>query len=41
MSTLSCGTDGDESYVQLENVRDTATVRNYAELCGFTLEVEK
>ena len=39
ISTLSCGTDAEESWVQLENVRDTATVRNYAELCGFAYDI--
>lgn len=41
VSTLSCGVDDDESWVQLENVRDTATVRNYAELCGFAYSQEE
>lgn len=37
-SSLECGTEGDESYVSLINVKDGPTVRNYAELCGFVYD---
>ena len=41
VSQLTCGVDGDESYVDLVNVKDGVTVRNYAELCGFAYEVKE
>ena len=40
VSHLTCGVDGDESYVDLVNVRDGTVVRNYSELCGFAYEVD-
>jgi hypothetical protein len=40
VSSLECGTKGDESYVALVNVKDGPTVRNYSELCGFAYEGE-
>lgn len=41
VSQLTCGTDGEESYVDLVNVKDGTTVRNYAELCAFAFELEE
>lgn len=39
-TSLSCGTDGDESYVTLENLKDNApqTLKTYAALCGFNYQ---
>jgi hypothetical protein len=41
VSSLECGTDGDESYVSVVNVKDGPTVRNYGELCAFAYEGEE
>jgi hypothetical protein len=38
VSSLECGTKGDESYVSVVNVKDGPTVRNYGELCAFAYE---
>lgn len=42
-TTLSCGVDGDESYVTMENLKDNApqTLKTYAALCGFAYEVKE
>jgi hypothetical protein len=39
-TSLSCGTDGEESYVTLENLKDNApqSFKQYAELCGFAYQ---
>jgi hypothetical protein len=41
VSSLECGTDGDESYVSVVHVKDGPTVRNYGELCAFAYEGEE
>lgn len=41
VSQLTCGVDGEESWVDLVNVKDGTTVRNYAELCGFAYELQE
>lgn len=42
-TSLSCGIDGDESYVTIENLKDNApqTIKTYATLCGFAYEVKE
>lgn len=42
-TSLSCGTDGDESYVTLENLKDNSpqTIRTYAEICAFNYQGEE
>ena len=39
-TSLSCGVDGDESYVTMENLKDNSpqTIRTYAEICGFAFQ---
>ena len=40
---LSCGTDGEASYVILENLKNNApqVLKNYADLCGFNYDQEQ
>lgn len=39
-TSLSCGVDGDASYVTLENLKDNnpQTIKTYAEICGFAYQ---
>ena len=39
-TSLSCGIDGEKSYVVLENLKDNnpQTISTYAEICGFAYE---
>ena len=39
-TSLSCGVDGDESYVTLENLKDNnpQTIKTYAAICGFAYD---